>query len=117
MPADTRIYVDHGATTPTDPRVVEAMLPFLIEKFGNASSMHQFGQEARAAGDQARQVIASAIGATPQEIVFTSGATEADNFAVLGAASAYDARRRRLITFDIEHPALLVHVRSHPPRG
>ena len=98
MPADTRIYVDHGATTPTDPRVVEAMLPFLTEKFGNASSVHQFGQEARAAVDQAREVIASAIGATPQEIVFTSGATEADNFAVLGAAWANETRGRHIIT-------------------
>jgi len=117
MPADTRIYVDHGATTPTDPRVVEAMLPFLTEKFGNAGSVHQFGQEARAAVDQAREVIASAIGATPQEIVFTSGATEADNFAVLGAAWANETRGRHIITSTIEHHAVLEPVRFLQSRG
>src|SRR2546427_11345111 len=107
MPADTRIYVDHGATTPTDPRVVEAMLPFLTEKFGNASSVHQFGQEARAAVDQARQVIASAIGATPQELVLTSGPTAAHNFAMLIAPSAHDAPSRQImITGLVNHPWL-----------
>ena len=112
-----RIYVDHGATTPTDPRVVEAMLPFLTQKFGNASSIHQFGQEARAAVDRAREVIASAIGAAPQEIVFTSGATEADNFAVLGAAWANEARGRHLIASPVEHHAVLEPLRFLQSRG
>src|SRR5437899_11586552 len=117
MSMDTRIYVDHGATTPTDPRVVEAMLPFFTEQFGNASSIHQFGQDARAAVDRSREVIASALGATPQEIVFTSGATEADNFAVLGAAWANEARGRHIITSTIEHHAVLEPVRFLQSRG
>lgn len=117
MPADRRIYVDHGATTPTDPRVVEAMLPFFTEKFGNASSVHQFGQEARAAVDRAREVVASAIGATPHEIVFTSGATEADNFAILGAAWANEARGRHIVTSSVEHHAVLEPLRFLQARG
>src|SRR5438309_9746902 len=103
MPMDTRIYVDHGATTPTDPRVVEAMLPFFTEQFGNASSIHQFGQDARAAVDRSREVIASALGACPAEIVFTSGATEADNFTVHGGEWANEARGRHHIASQVEH--------------
>ena len=114
---DTRIYVDHGATTPTDPRVVEAMLPFFTEQFGNASSIHQFGQDARAAVDRSREVIASALGASPAEIVFTSGATEADNFAVLGAAWANEARGRHLIASPVEHHAVLEPLRFLQSRG
>jgi len=102
-----RIYVDYGATTPTDPRVVEAMVPYFTDKFGNAGSIHALGQEAREAVDRAREIVASAIGASPQEIVFTSGATEADNFAVLGAAWGNEARGRHLITSSIEHHAVL----------
>src|SRR5438034_4091201 len=117
MPMDTRIYVDHGATTPTDPRVVEAMLPFFTEQFGNASSIHQFGQDARAAVDRSREVIASALGASPAEIVFTSGATEADNFAVLGAAWANEARGRHLIASPVEHHAVLEPLRFLQSRG
>ena len=117
MSIPRRIYVDHGATTPTDPRVVEAMLPFFTEQFGNASSIHQFGQEARAAVDRSREVIASAIGATPPEIVFTSGATEADNFAVLGAAWANEARGRHIIASPVEHHAVLEPLRFLQSRG
>lgn len=117
MSTHRRIYVDHGATTPTDPRVVEAMLPFFTEKFGNASSVHLFGQEARATVDRAREIIASAIGAAPQEIVFTSGATEADNFAVLGAAWANEAHGRHIITSSIEHHAVLEPARFLQSRG
>jgi len=102
-----RIYVDYGATTPTDSRVVEAMVPYFTDKFGNAGSIHALGQEAREAVDRAREIVASAIGASPQEIVFTSGATEADNFAVLGAAWGNEARGRHLITSSIEHHAVL----------
>ncbi len=117
MSAHRRIYVDHGATTPTDPRVVEAMLPFFTEKFGNASSVHQFGQEAREAVDRSREIVASAIGASPQEIVFTSGATEADNFAVLGAAWANESRGRHIITSTVEHHAVLEPCRVLESRG
>jgi len=112
-----RIYVDYGATTPTDPRVVEAMVPYFTEKFGNAGSIHAFGQEAREAVDRSREIVASAIGASPQEIVFTSGATEADNFAVLGAAWANEARGRHLITSRIEHHAVLEPCRFLEGRG
>ncbi len=112
-----RIYLDHGATTPTDPGVVEAMLPFFAERFGNASSVHQFGQEAREAVDRARAIVASAIGAGPQEIVFTSGATEADNFAVLGAAWANESRGRHVITSAVEHHAVLEPCRFLESRG
>jgi cysteine desulfurase len=112
-----RIYVDYGATTPTDPRVVEAMVPYFTEKFGNAGSIHVFGQEAREAVDRAREIVASAIGASPQEMVFTSGATEADNFAVLGAAWANESRGRHLITSSIEHHAVLEPCRFLEGRG
>ena len=112
-----RIYVDYGATTPTDPRVVEAMVPYFTDKFGNAGSIHAFGQEAREAVDRAREIVASTIGASPQEIVFTSGATEADNFAVLGAAGANEARGRHLITSSIEHHAVLEPCRFLEGRG
>ena len=107
MTQERRVYADHGATTPADPRVVEAMLPFFSGTFGNASSVHQFGQEAREAVDQAREIIAEAIGAKPQEIVFTSGATEADNFAVLGAAFANESRGGHIITSSVEHHAVI----------
>ncbi len=112
-----RIYVDYGATTPTDPRVVVAMVPYFTEKFGNAGSIHAFGQEAREAVDRAREIVASAIGGSPQEIVFTSGATEADNFAVLGAAWGNEARGRHLITSSIEHHAVLEPCRFLEGRG
>ena len=112
-----RIYVDYGATTPTDPRVVEAMVPYFNQKFGNAGSIHAFGQEAREAVDRAREIVASTIGASPQEIVFTSGATEADNFAVLGAAWANESRGHHLITSRIEHHAVLEPCRFLEGRG
>jgi cysteine desulfurase len=103
----TRIYLDHAATTPVDPRVLARMLPYFIDNAGNASSLHGFGQEARAAVDQARAQIAGLIGARPREIVFTSGATEADNLAVLGVAMAGRSRGRHVITSVIEHHAVL----------
>ena len=102
-----RVYLDHAATTPVDPRVLQEMLPFFSERAGNASSMHAFGQEARAAVDQARAQVAEAIGARPSEIVFTSGATESDNFAVLGVALASEGRGRHVVTTAIEHHAIL----------
>src|SRR2546430_16778967 len=98
-----KVYLDHSATTPVDPRVVEAMLPYLTEKFGNASSVHLFGQEARAAVDRARRQLASLIGARANEIVFTSGGTESNNLAIRGICDIAEARGRHLITFAIEH--------------
>jgi cysteine desulfurase len=103
--AETRkVYLDHSATTPVDRRVVDAMLPYLYEKFGNASSVHFFGQEARAAVDRARREVAALIGARPNEIVFVSGGTEANNLAIRGITDASD--KRHLITSAIEHPSV-----------
>ncbi|HEX8096624.1 MAG TPA: cysteine desulfurase family protein [Pyrinomonadaceae bacterium] len=101
-----RVYLDHSATTPVDPRVVEAMLPYLTGKFGNASSVHFFGQEARAAVDRARREIASLIGARPNEIVFLSGGTEANNLAIRGLCEANEAHGRHVITSQIEHSSV-----------
>ncbi len=117
MSAQRRIYMDHAATTPVDPRVVDAMLAYFTERFGNASSVHQFGQEAREAVDRAREAVARAIGAQPSEIVFTSGATEADNFAVLGTAWANEDRGRHIITSAVEHHAVLEPCRFLESRG
>ncbi|MGD9627721.1 MAG: cysteine desulfurase family protein [Pyrinomonadaceae bacterium] len=86
-----RIYMDHSATTPVDPRVVEAMMPYLTEAFGNASSIHYFGQQARAAVDKARHQVAHLIGARPNEIVFTSGGTESNNLAIKGVLDRWNA--------------------------
>ncbi len=102
-----RIYLDYASTTPLDPRVLEAMLPYFSERFGNASSLHTLGQEARAAVDEARRILAQALGAQPSEVVFTSGATESDNWAILGVAWANEGRGRHLITSAVEHHAVL----------
>src|SRR5882672_9178574 len=101
-----KVYLDHSATTPVDPRVVEAMLPYLTEKFGNASSVHQFGQEARAAADRARRQIAQLLGARANEIIFTSGGTEANNLAIRGLCEVAGAHGRHIITSAIEHPSV-----------
>jgi cysteine desulfurase len=102
-----RVYLDYAATTPVDVRVLQAMLPFFTERAGNASSLHGFGQEARAGVDVARARVAAAIGARPSEIVFTSGATESDNLAILGVALATERRGRHVVTTSIEHHAVL----------
>jgi len=112
-----RVYLDHAATTPVEPRVLEVMLPFFTAVPGNASSLHAFGQDARAAVDQARVRVAAVIGARPGEIVFTSGATEADNLAVIGVALAQEARGRHLVTSGIEHHAVLEACRFLEGRG
>lgn len=101
-----RIYLDNSATTPIDPRVVEEMLPFLTEKFGNASSIHFFGQEARAAVDKARHRVAEIINARPNEIIFTSGGTEANNLAIRGLLEANEKYGKHIITSQIEHSAV-----------
>ena len=106
MPTFRRVYLDHSATTPVDPRVVEAMMPYLTERFGNASSVHFFGQEARAAVDRARREVAALVGARPNEIVFLSGGTEANNLAIRGLCEAAESHGRHLSTSDIEHSSV-----------
>ncbi len=101
-----RVYLDNSATTPIDQKVVNAMLPFLTEKFGNASSIHSFGQEARAAVDRARHQVAGIVNARPAEIVFTSGGTEANNLAIRGLVEANDKYGRHVITSAFEHSAV-----------
>jgi cysteine desulfurase len=102
------IYLDHHATTPLDPRVLDAMMPYFTEKFGNASSLdHTFGYDASVAVEEAREKIANAIGARHDEIIFTSGATESDNIALLGTMSKYSDRGNHLITCVTEHKAVL----------
>jgi len=101
------IHRDHHATTPCDPAVVEAMAPYWTTHFGNPSSAHPYGTRASAAVDLAREQVAALIGARPAEIVFTSGATEADNLAVLGVAEASESQGRHLITVGTEHKAVL----------
>ncbi|MGA8145292.1 MAG: cysteine desulfurase NifS [Candidatus Acidiferrales bacterium] len=106
-----RAYLDYNATTPVDPAVLDAMLPYLAENFGNASSIHSAGQRARAAVDRARDSVALLLNAKPSEIVFTSGGTESDNLAIFGVASAVAAKsagdRKHIITTAIEHHAVL----------
>ncbi len=117
-----RIYLDHAATTPVRPEVREAMLPFLGEgAFGNPSSAHAFGRSARAAVEHAREQLAAAVGAEPKQVFFTSGGTEADNLAVLGAAAAAKAGRGtgivHLVSSPTEHHAVSVAVHEAERRG
>ncbi len=111
------MYLDNAATTRLDPEVLEAMLPYFREEYGNASSVHSFGQRARAAVEEARVRVAELIGAEPSEIIFTSGGTESDNLAIKGIAYAHEAFGRHLITSQIEHPAVLQSCRALEQRG
>lgn len=114
----SRAYFDHNATTPPDSAVVDAMRRALIEDFGNPSSVHHFGQRAKALLDEARSSVATLIGAEPAEVVFTSGGTEADNLAIRGAAEALEPTgRRHLIASGIEHEAVLNTVKALSRRG
>ncbi|WP_214785249.1 cysteine desulfurase family protein [Exiguobacterium sp. s183] len=100
-------YFDHAATTPMRPEVLEAMTPYFLETYGNASSIHGIGRNARAALDSSRRVLAKWIGASPNEIVFTSGGTESDNYALFGAAYAHQEKGKHIITTKVEHHAVL----------
>jgi len=102
-----RIYFDHAATTPVDPEVIKAMEPYFYEKFGNASSPYAFGREASRALEDSRQILANFIGAKPEEIIFNSGATEANNHAIFGVAQAQQHKGGHLIVSSIEHHSVL----------
>ncbi|WNC16764.1 cysteine desulfurase family protein [Brevibacillus brevis] len=107
-----RMYFDHAATTPVHPRVVEAMTPYLTQVFGNPSSVHGFGRDARKALEQARDQIAAFMDADPQSLIFTGSGTEADNLAIIGGAMAQRERGRHIITSQVEHHAVL-HACEH----
>jgi cysteine desulfurase len=106
MNGNRRVYLDHSASTPVDARVLAAMLPYLSSSFGNPSSVHLFGQEARAAVDRARREVASLIGAHANEIVFVSGGTEANNLAIRGLCETHTSGKGHIITSNIEHPSV-----------
>jgi len=112
-----RIYLDHAATTPAHPDVVQTMLPYLAEAFGNPSSIYSYGQEARRAIEEARTKVAELIGARPEEITFTSGGTEADNLALKGVAYANESKGNHIITTAIEHHAVLEPCKFLEKRG
>jgi len=117
MDKSQRVYLDHSATTPVDPRVVQAMMPYLTEKFGNASSVHFFGQEARGAVDRARREVAALIAARPNEIVFVSGGTEANNLAIRGLCEAAESHGRHIITSSLEHSSVRGILEALEKRG
>lgn len=112
-----RIYLDYAATTPTHPEVVKAMLPYFTDAFGNPSSIHSYGQEAKGSIEEARTRIAGLIGARDEELIFTSGGTEADNFALKGIAYANESKGNHIITSSIEHHAVLETCKFLEKRG
>lgn len=111
------VYLDHNATTPLDRRVLRAMMPWLRQNYGNPSSLHSLGMDARQTVDDARRALAQAINATARQIVFTGGGSEADNLAIKGIAYAYRDRGRHIITSAIEHPAVLAACRALEKQG
>ena len=111
------IYLDFNATTPVDTSVLETMLGYFSEEFGNANSIHSAGQRSRGAVDRARESVAGLIGAKPGEIVFTSGGTESDNLAILGCVAASPQTRKHVITTAIEHHAVLNACQSLEKQG
>jgi len=102
-----RVYLDFNATTPVEPEVLDAMLPYFSAEFANAASIHTPGQRARGAVETAREQVAALIGARPQEIVFTSGGTESDNHAIFGIVEATSGHEKHVVTGAIEHEAVL----------
>ena len=111
------MYFDHAATTPMHPDVLQAMTPYMLEQFGNPSSVHAFGRSGRAAIDAARRTIASELHAKPNEIIFTAGGTESDNYAILGSAMKYQTQGRHVITTRFEHHAVLHAFEELEKRG
>ncbi len=112
-----RLYFDYAATTPTDPEVVKAMSPYFSDIFGNPSSIHYFGQQAKKAMEEARDKLANFLGAKPEEIVFTSGGTEANNFALFGVASSLETKGNHIIISAIEHHAVIEPAKVLEKRG
>jgi cysteine desulfurase len=112
-----RIYMDHSATTPVTAQVLQAMLPYLSDKFGNASSLHSFGQEAKEALEESREKVAKLLAASPEEIIFTSGGTESDNLALKGIARRNKDKGKHIITTNVEHPAILETCRKLEKEG
>ncbi len=112
-----RVYLDYAATTPTDPEVTKAMQPYFFEKFGNPSSIHFFGQEAKKAIEDSRNTLADFLGAKAEEIVFTSGGTESNNFALQGVAFANESKGRHVIISAIEHHAIIEPAKFLEKRG
>jgi cysteine desulfurase len=117
LPGMKRIYMDHSATTPVAPEVLEAMLPYFSERFGNASSLHSFGLEAKEALEASREKMAALLGAKPEEIIFTSGGTESDNLALKGIAYRNQEKGKHILTTSIEHPAVLETCRKLQKEG
>ena len=114
----TRVYMDHNATTPLAEPVADRMMAVLREEFGNPSSVHHFGQRAKSVVDEARSAVAELIGGDPSEVIFTSGGTESDNFALRGAAEALEpSGRRHLVSSGIEHEAVLNTLKALARRG
>lgn len=112
-----KVYLDYGAATPTHPQVMEAMTPYLGEFFGNPQSLHHWGQEAREAIEEARGKVASLIGAPPQEIIFTSSGTEANNLALKGVAWAQERKGKHIVTSRVEHHSVLHSLKSLERQG
>lgn len=112
-----KIYLDYAATTPVDPRVLEAMMPYFCDNFGNTMSLHSFGQKARMVLDESRKTVANFIGAKPEEIIFTSSATESNNFALKGIAFANEKKGNHIIISAIEHACIMESAKWLGGRG